>query len=221
MHQKNIIFFLRSLTPKTIYVVLQITQLKLLKLFLQSFVNCTTLNFCLYKQKLILFADNIGSFYQALSFFNFFDFDNLFFQLKKKKQILNKIGLFHTNIQEEKLLYKEELKAKVYKKSKRKYSFIKFDYDPHFYFTFLNNFLSFKNYLYEKIFLSNNNIITKDFFFNFLFNYFKHIKLNLYNDFFLLILKNFFIFFFIFNFVHLQIRLNYFFYIYICQQYIK
>lgn len=187
---------------------------------MQSFSDCTDLNFCLYKQKLILFSENIGSFYSVLSLFNFFDFDDLFFQLKKKKQIFNKIGLFQTNIQEEKLLYKEESKKKVYKKSKRKYTFEKLEYDPYLNLVFLNNFSTFKTFLYEKIFWTNN-ILTKEFFFNFLFNYFKNIKLSLHKDFLFFFFKNFFIFFFIFNFVQLQIRLNYFLFWFLCQQYIK
>lgn len=218
MHQKNIIFFLKFFNPKIIYVVLQIIQLKLLKLFLQSIIQNTNLNYCFFDQKLILFSENIGDFY-FLSFFNFFDFNELFFQFKKKKQIINKIGLFQTDILEEKLLQKEESKLKTYKKSKRKYTLKKDNFIPYLGFNFLENFSKSKNFLYEKFFLSNN-VITSDFFFNFLFNYFKNFKCLLFNDLFFLKFSNFLILIVICNSIKLKLRLYYFFMI-LCLQYIK
>lgn len=221
MHQKDIIFFLKNHNSKTICIVIQIIHRKLLKLFLQFFSNFLSLKYFFYNQKLILISENIGFFYQILSVFNFFDLNNLFFLLKKKKQILNNFGVFNTDIQEEKLLQKEEFKKKTYKKKFKKYRFGKNNHS--FYLSTLNldSFFKSKNYLYFKNIFPNNNLIINNFFFNFLFNYFRHYKINLFISFFLLKIKNFFIICFILNFITLSIRLKYFYLFNFCQQYIK
>lgn len=221
MLQKKFVFFLQKQNSSFVYVVLQILNKKFLKFFLQFLNQTVELHYYLYRHKLILYSANIGAFYYILSIFNFHDFNKLLFFFKKKKHIINKVGVFNTNIQEEQQLLKDESKLKVYKKSKRKYTFKKFDFETYLSFYPLDNFLNLKNYMYEKISLSSNNVVTQDFFLKFLFISFKNLKVDFFHIFYLLRLKNFFIFCIFFNYIQLLNRFFFYFYIHICQQYIK
>lgn len=222
MYQGNFISFLKKHNPNITCIIIQIIHKKLLKLFLNNLFDCLNGEYYFFKQKLILVSADLGFLHQALSILNFFDVNNLFFSLKKKKQIVNKLVPFNIDIQEENLLYKEESKKKTYKKKSKKYKFIKKNFNPYYSLDFsLEIFSKSKNFLYLKNVFPNNNILSTKFFLNFLFNYFNDYKATLFNSFFFLKIKNFFIFCIILNSVILSNRLYYFLLIKFCQQYIK
>lgn len=198
--------------PQCIVLVVQLLKKKLGKLISQNLNFFVGFTFFFSNRQMVFVFENFGSLYRVLSFLQFLDKESIISFSSLKNQIVDRFGVYKTNIQEEQALLAEESKLRISKKFGKRYRFFVPDFGVGDFSLADVPVFGFKNFIILPILFPNKNIIEQEFFLHISLSFFKTYRKQIFFCLSFFCLQSFFLFCFLFNYVFLSHRLNFLFY---------